>query len=68
MIDGRFQLEFIIFEIDDGEKRQCLLLIILDKDLLGHSVLGWKRASDGPYIFFNVIGVANPLLITTTEK
>jgi len=67
MINGRFQLEFIIFEIDDGKERKSLLLIILDKDLLGHCVLGWKRASDGPYIFFNIVGVANPLLITTAE-
>ena len=41
IVNGRFELELIIFEIDDSEQCQSLLFIILDEDLFRHCVLGW---------------------------
>ena len=41
-IDCGFQLELVIFKINNGEKRQCLLLIVLNQNLLGDRVLRWK--------------------------
>ena len=68
LIDCGFKLELVIFKIDNGEKSQCLLLIVLDEDLLGDRVLRWQRAGLGPCILLDVVRMAHPVLVATAEK
>lgn len=68
IVNCRFELELVIFKINNGEKSQSLLLIILDEDLLGDRVLGWQRAGDGPFILLNVVRMAHPILVASAEK
>lgn len=68
MVNCGIELETIGFEVDHHEEGDGLLLVVLDHDLLGHSVQIWKDTCDGPHIFLKIVAVALLVFISTAQK
>ena len=68
LVNRGIELEAIGFEVDHHEKGDGLLLVVLDHDLLGHSVQIWKDSSDGSRIFLKIVVVALFVFISTAQK